>query len=136
MTGKDGGEYALIRETLVRDPYIPHRDLTKLHANLFLWEKNIDVMRDQVQCDEEPAESIVCVWLKGNAGVGKTRFVWWFSRYILDQRIYALPYSKEYKGWDGYINEPIVHVEEMECKNHMHASRMKHFCDFCDVSPI
>ena len=133
VAGMDGGEYALARQTLIRDPYIEQVDLTALHPCLFMWANRIEILRDQVHRNAEPAFKVLCVWLKGTASVGKTRFVWWFSKYILDQRVYALPYSKEYKWWDGYINEQVVHIEEMDTKNHMHASRVK---DFCDVSPI
>eukprot|EP00731_Ephydatia_muelleri_P004409 Em0002g585a len=77
-----------------------------------------------------PAEKVVSVWICGDGGVGKSRFVNWFVKYCLDHRVYKLPYSAEYKWWDGYILEKVVHIEELDLRSRMVVSQVKALLDF------
>lgn len=86
---------------------------------------NFEKLRDSLILPQGSVEQVVNMWIKGDAGVGKTRFVNWFAKYALDQRMYKVPHTQDYKWWDGYMGEVVVHVEEMDPHQKMSVSRLK-----------
>ena len=52
---------------------------------------------------------------------------------MLGLRIYKLPYTQDYKWWDGYIDEIAVHIEEMDTSNKMSIGKMK---EYINIMPI
>ena len=127
---KSGGEYRIVSKTMRMDYYMKFSTLVKIHPMMFndgnVWEKKRDLMLPEAV----PAERVISVWICGDGGVGKSRFVNWFVKYCLDHRVYKLPYSHEYKWWDGYILEKVVHIEELDLRSRMVVSQVKALLDF------
>lgn len=120
-----GGEWRLVQETMAADPYIDFQIICRLHKCMIQNSNNFEKLRDSLILPQGSVEQVVNMWIKGDAGVGKTRFVNWFAKYALDQRMYKVPHTQDYKWWDGYMGEVVVHVEEMDPHQKMSVSRLK-----------
>lgn len=132
-TGVKGGEYELARRSLIADPYMDFATYCRLHKCMLQCGNIYEKTKDSLIPACDAVDQVVNVWIKGDAGVGKTRFVNWFVKYALDQRLYKVPHSQDYKWWDGYQGELCVHIEEMDPKQRMSISRLK---DMLDVTPF
>lgn len=130
---REGGEWRLVQETFAADPYIDFQIMCRLHKCMIQNSNGFEKLRDALIMPHTSVERVVNVWIKGDAGVGKTRFVNWFCRYALDQRMYKVPHTTDYKWWDGYMGEVVVHIEEMDPTQKISVSRLK---DMLDVTPF
>ena len=127
------GCFQMITEIMHRDPYFPLRHMIKLYPFYQAHAKEYDKTMQLLREDDEPVYTTINIWIMGKAGGGKTKIIDWFSRYCLDLEPFTPVQSENFKWWDGYVNEIVVHIEEMGPKNRMLIDRLK---TLCDVKPI
>lgn len=75
---------------------------------------------------------VVNIWVAGASGLGKSRFIQWYIKHVLNLMVYCPPMSENFKWWN-YINQKVIRIEEMDQSCKISVGRMKMLCD---VQPI
>lgn len=71
----------------------------------------------------EPLDSVCGTWIFGLSGCGKTRAV---------LAAYPGAYIKPRNNWwDGYNNEPVVLIDDVDIFDKALGGKLKHWADFC-----
>lgn len=68
-----------------------------MYSNQANWGRNYELIKDSLMPKKEAVQEVLCVWIMGEGGIGKTRFINFFVQWALDMRVYKPLVSKDYK---------------------------------------
>ena len=109
LAGNAEKEWALL---LKIDPYIEYPLLLTIHPYLFQYTTGFEKTRDMMQYNKPATHSIICIWLKGKAGIGKLCF---FGGFLVRVGSTLLPLALlERVQVVGWIHQRAFHAHQRD----------------------